>query len=67
VIAVMLVVVGLARLRPTALLSPRSEGKPKAATAVVVAPDDGHEDARIMLSCISKTSNKLIKLLHLVG
>jgi len=34
-----------ARLRPTALLSPRSDGKPKAATAVVVAPDDGHEDA----------------------
>jgi len=27
-------------------------GKPEAATAVVVAPDDGHEDARHMLSCI---------------
>jgi len=26
--------------------------KPEAATAVVVAPDDGHEDARNMLSCI---------------
>jgi hypothetical protein len=55
VIAVLLVVVGpakLARPRPTALLSPRSEGKPEAVTAVVVAPDDGHEDARIMLSCI---------------
>jgi hypothetical protein len=26
--------------------------KPRAATAVVVAPDDGHEDARNMLSCI---------------
>jgi hypothetical protein len=26
--------------------------KPKAATAVVVAPDDGHEDGRKMLSCI---------------
>jgi hypothetical protein len=26
--------------------------KPVAATAVVVAPDDGHEDARNMLSCI---------------
>ena len=24
-------------------------GKPEAATAVVVAPDDGHEDARNML------------------
>ena len=41
-----------ARPRPTALLSPRSNGKPEAATAVVVAPDDGHEDARNMLSCI---------------
>ena len=25
---------------------------PEAATAVLVAPDDGHEDARNMLSCI---------------
>ena len=33
------------RPRPTALLSPSSNGKPKAATAVVVIPDDGHEDA----------------------
>jgi len=41
-----------ARPRPTALLSPSSEGKPEAATAVVVAPDYGHEDARNMLSCI---------------
>jgi len=40
------------RPRPTALLTPRSNGKPEAATAVVVAPDDGHEDARNMLSCI---------------
>jgi hypothetical protein len=38
--------------RPTALLSPSSDGKPDAATAVVVAPDDGHEDNRNMLSCI---------------
>jgi hypothetical protein len=37
---------------PTALLSPSSDGKPEAATAVVVAPDDGHEDARNMLNCI---------------
>jgi hypothetical protein len=41
-----------ARTRPTALLSQSSGGKPEAATAVVVAPDDGHEDARNMLSCI---------------
>ena len=40
------------RPRPTTLLSPSSGGKPEAATAVVVAPDDGHEDARNMLSCI---------------
>jgi hypothetical protein len=26
--------------------------QPEGATAVVVAPDDGHEDARNMLSCI---------------
>ena len=45
-IAVLLVLV-----RP-ALLSPSSDGKPEAATAVVVALDDGHEDARNMLSCI---------------
>jgi len=42
-------------------------GKPEAATAVFVAPDDGHEDARNMLSSIQTTSNKLEKLLHLVG
>jgi hypothetical protein len=42
----------LARPRPTALLSPSSDGKPETATAVVVAPDDGHENARDMLSCI---------------
>ena len=68
-IAVLLVVVKptTARPRPTALLSPSSDGKPEATTADVVAPDDGHEDARNMLSCILTTSNKLEKLLHLVG
>jgi hypothetical protein len=40
------------RPRPTALLSPSSDGKPEAATAVVVAPDDVYKDARNMLSCI---------------
>jgi hypothetical protein len=34
-----------AQPRPTALLSPHSNNKPEAATAVVVVPDDGHEDA----------------------
>jgi len=33
--------------RPTALLSPSSDGRPQAATAVVVA----REDAQNMLSC----------------
>ena len=51
-IALLLVVVGPARPRPTALLISRFNGKPEAATAVVVAPYDGHEDARNMLSCI---------------
>jgi hypothetical protein len=40
------------RPRPTALLPSRSDGIPEAATAVVVAPDDGHGNARNMLSCI---------------
>ena len=31
---------------------PSYDGKPETATAVVVAPDDGHKDARNMLSCI---------------
>jgi hypothetical protein len=43
VIAVLLVVVG-----PTALLSPSSDGKPEAAIAVVVAPDDEHRVLRNM-------------------
>jgi hypothetical protein len=41
-----------AQPRPPALLSPNSDGKPEGDTAVVVAPDDGHEDARNMLSSI---------------
>ena len=52
VVAVLLVVVCPDRPRLTALLSPSSDGKPETAAAVVVAPDDGHEDARNMLSCI---------------
>ena len=42
---------GRARSLPTALLSPSSDSKPEAATAVV-APDDGHVDARNMLNSI---------------
>jgi hypothetical protein len=52
VIAVLLVVVVLpVRPRPSALLSSSSDCKPDAAAAVV-APDEGHENARNMLSCI---------------
>jgi len=40
------------RPRPTALLPPNSDGKPEAATAIVVAPNDGHEHARNLLSCV---------------
>jgi hypothetical protein len=40
------------RPRSTALLSLSSDGKPEAATVGFVAPDDGHEDAQNMLSCI---------------
>jgi len=53
VIAVLLVAVGLAGPTTTnSTASPSSDCKPEAATAVVVAPDDGHEDAWNMLSCI---------------
>jgi len=34
-----------AQPRPTAPLSPSSDGKPEAVTVVVVAPDDEHQDA----------------------
>ena len=43
---------GPTRPRPTALLPPSSDGKSEAATAVLLAPDDGQEDARNMLSYI---------------
>jgi hypothetical protein len=37
--------------RLTALLLPRSNGKPEITTTAVVAPDDGHEDAQNILRC----------------
>jgi hypothetical protein len=37
--------------RGRVMLSPSSDGKPEA-TTTVVAPDDGHEDARNMLICV---------------
>jgi hypothetical protein len=42
---------GSTRPRPIALLPPRYYGKPEVATAVLVAPLDGHEDSRNMLRC----------------
>ena len=44
--------VGRCRARPRPTATSSSDGKPVVATAVVVAPDDGHEDVRNMLSCI---------------
>ena len=44
-IAVLLVVVGPDRPRPTALLSPRSNSKTRGCYCIW-APDDGHENAR---------------------
>jgi len=67
VIAVLLVVVGLARPRPTALLSLRCNSKTRGCYCSCWAPDDGREDARNTLSCIWTSSNKLEKLSHLVG
>jgi hypothetical protein len=55
VLTVLLVVVGPVITGPTttnSTLSSSSDGKPEADTAVVVAPDDGHEDARNLLSSI---------------
>ena len=55
VVAVLLVVVGPA-VRPDHdqqhCYHHAPTVKPEAATAAVVAPDDGHEDVRNMLSCI---------------
>jgi len=51
VVAVLLVVVGPARPRPTALLSPHSEGKTRGCycSCSCWAPDDGCEGAWNML------------------
>jgi len=43
---------GPARPRPTALLPLRSNGKTRGCYCSCWAPDDGHEDAQNMLSCI---------------
>jgi len=67
VVAVLLVVFGPAQPQPTALLSPRSEGKTRGCSCSCWAPDDGREDARNMLCCKWASSNMLEKLLHLVG
>jgi hypothetical protein len=56
-----------ARPRPTALLPPCSNGKTRGCYCSCWAPDDGHEDTQNVLSCMWTSSNKLEKLLHLVG
>jgi hypothetical protein len=53
--------------QPTALLSPRSNGKTRGCYYSCWAPDDGRDDARYMLRCTYALSNKLEKLLHSVG
>ena len=53
------------RPRPTALLPACSNGKTRGCYCSCWAPDDGREDTQNMLSWTS--SNKLEKLLHLVG
>jgi hypothetical protein len=60
-------VVRLARPQPTALLPPRSNGKTRDCYCRCWAPDDGREDAWNKLICTHMSSNKLEKLLHLVG
>ena len=68
VVAVPLVVVGPARPRPTALLSPHSEGKIRGRYCSCWAPDDGREDSRNTCWAVNKCQdNKLKKLLHPVG
>jgi hypothetical protein len=49
------------------MLSPRSNGKTRGCYCSCWAPDDRREDARNMLSCKYTSSNKLKKLLRLVG
>jgi hypothetical protein len=57
----------VARPRPTALLPPRSNGKTRGCYCSCWVPDDGRKDARNMFSRTQTSSNKLEKLLHLVG
>jgi len=57
----------LARPRPTALLPPRSNGKTRGFYCSCWAHDDGREDAQNMLNHTQTSSNKLEKLLHIVG
>jgi len=53
--------------RPTALLSPRSEGKTRGCYCSCWAPDHGREDARNMLSCKLTSSDELENLMQVVG
>ena len=49
------------------MLSPCSNSKTRGCYCSCWASDDGHEDTWNMLSCTQTTSNKLEKLLHLIG
>jgi hypothetical protein len=44
----------------------RADCKPEAATATA-APDDGHEDARNMLSCSNKSTNQMHQSLRFIA
>jgi hypothetical protein len=61
------VAVGRGRARPTALLPPRSNSKTRSCYCSCWAPDNGRENVRHLFSCTQTSSNKLEKLLHLVG
>jgi len=56
-----------ARPRPTALLPPRSDGKPEAATAVVELLMMGMRIPKTCWAVFRRQCNKLEVLLHLVG
>jgi hypothetical protein len=55
------------RPRPTALLSPRSDGKPEAATAVVELLIMGVRNPETCCAVHKRQNSKLEKLLHVVG
>jgi len=67
VVAVLLVVVGPARLRPTTLLPPRSNGKPEAATAVDKLLMMGMRIPETCWAVFKTTGDRSERLMLLVG